>query len=244
MLPSYRPTPLEFAWQGVAWLNRNLLPRLLSVDTDLFAMQAATAGGCTQHRAGTGAGSMAGRRAQRRAGAAVQRPAPIPRYFLARRLPNFLMSAALTARRFRGWLRQPAGRFRGGLDDAASDKNTGAKMNPPNTIPSIVRSRPGRSAPRPRGRGVSGRPGPLPARPTRTRTAASLQEIVVTAERRGENLQNVAASVSAFDNQSIKELHIQKVEDPHTTRPVPGAQHRQSPGRSAAHAAWPRHEQW
>jgi iron complex outermembrane receptor protein len=50
--------------------------------------------------------------------------------------------------------------------------------------------------------------------------STGLAEIVVTAEKRGQNLQSLAASVAAFDNQAIKELHIEKIED--ITQVVPG----------------------
>jgi glycine/D-amino acid oxidase-like deaminating enzyme len=40
LLPDYRSTPLEYIWQGTAWLNSSLLPRVLLVDDGLMAVQA------------------------------------------------------------------------------------------------------------------------------------------------------------------------------------------------------------
>ncbi|MDP9083880.1 MAG: TonB-dependent receptor plug domain-containing protein, partial [Pseudomonadota bacterium] len=41
----------------------------------------------------------------------------------------------------------------------------------------------------------------------------ALDEIVVTAQKKTENLQDVPISISVFDNQTLEQLHIQNVDD-------------------------------
>jgi glycine/D-amino acid oxidase-like deaminating enzyme len=105
MLPAYRPTPLEYAWQGVAWLNGDFLPRLVSVAPDLYAVQACNGRGIAlntvvgRHLAGWLVGGRKGDLPLE-----IQQPQPISRYFLARHTPRFFMKAALVAQRIRGLL--------------------------------------------------------------------------------------------------------------------------------------------
>jgi glycine/D-amino acid oxidase-like deaminating enzyme len=121
MLPSYRPTPLEYVWQGVAWLNQDLLPRLVCAAPDLYAVQACNGRGLALN-------TVIGRDfaywlADGRMGdlaLELRQPQPIPRYFLARHAPGFLLRAALAAQRFRGLLPRPGYRSPGGADDEAS----------------------------------------------------------------------------------------------------------------------------
>jgi glycine/D-amino acid oxidase-like deaminating enzyme len=108
MLPAYRSTPLEYGWQGVAWLNQDLLPRLVSVAPELYAVQACNGRGIALN-------TVIGRHVAdwlvggRKGDLAIQMrpPQPISRYFLARHAPRFLMKAALVAQRFRGLLQSP-----------------------------------------------------------------------------------------------------------------------------------------
>ena len=110
-LPAWRTLPLEYTWQGVAWLNSDLLPRLVNVAPDLYAVQACNGRGLAfntvlgRHLGDWLAG---GRRGDLYL--ELRPPQPIHRYFLARHVPGLLMKAAIAAQRFRGSLRRPTSR--------------------------------------------------------------------------------------------------------------------------------------
>ncbi len=100
MLPAFRPTPLAYAWTGTAWLNSDLLPRVVSIDTGLFAVQACNGRGIALS---TVIGEAFGKwLADGGTGACpipIQRPRAIPGYVFARYVPSLLMKLTLTGRR-------------------------------------------------------------------------------------------------------------------------------------------------
>ncbi len=95
MLPAYGETALEYAWRGTAWLNSDLLPRILAVDHGLYAVQACNGRGLALS-------TIVGREAARLATqpetyqplVPVQKPRPVPGYALARHLPGLMMLGA------------------------------------------------------------------------------------------------------------------------------------------------------
>jgi glycine/D-amino acid oxidase-like deaminating enzyme len=94
-IPAYVETPLEYAWMGTAWLNSSLLPRIVSVDQGLFALQA-----CNGR--GIGLNAVIGREMARmleapgayEPGVPLERPRPVPGYTFARYVPGLMMAGA------------------------------------------------------------------------------------------------------------------------------------------------------
>jgi glycine/D-amino acid oxidase-like deaminating enzyme len=101
-IPGYTATPLDYAWKGTAWLNSDLLPRVLTVDEGLFAVQA-----CNGR--GIGLSTIVGREVARlatRPGAyqplvPLQKPQPVTGYALARHLPGLMMLGASLGQKLR-----------------------------------------------------------------------------------------------------------------------------------------------
>ncbi len=101
MIPSYRATPLDYAWKGTAWLNSSLLPRVLAIDEGLFAIQACNGRGLALT-------TIIGREV---AGMLtdpthaplipLERPRSVPGYSFARHLPSLIMAGAGLAKRAR-----------------------------------------------------------------------------------------------------------------------------------------------
>jgi glycine/D-amino acid oxidase-like deaminating enzyme len=100
MIPGYRGTPLEYIWQGTAWLNSTLLPRVLRVEGGLFAVQACNGRGIALN---TIIGRELGRwLADPNDGpllVPLERPQRIAAFMFARHLPNVMMSGATLAKR-------------------------------------------------------------------------------------------------------------------------------------------------
>jgi glycine/D-amino acid oxidase-like deaminating enzyme len=100
MIPEYRTTPLEFVWQGTAWLNSSLLPRVLRVDDGLLAVQA-----CNGR--GIGLNTIIGRELGRWLVSPtseaplvpLERPKPVAGFIFARYLPGLMMGGAAIAKR-------------------------------------------------------------------------------------------------------------------------------------------------
>lgn len=102
MLVSYRPLRLEHVWHGTAWVNSNLLPRLVRPDAGLIAIQA-----CNGR--GLGINTVIGREVAhmliepaRPAELGFTTPRRVSGFAFARHVPHLLMSAALVAKQVRG----------------------------------------------------------------------------------------------------------------------------------------------
>jgi glycine/D-amino acid oxidase-like deaminating enzyme len=100
LIPDYRSTPLEYIWQGTAWLNSSLLPRVLLVEDGLMAVQA-----CNGR--GIGLNSIIGRELGRwmvnpNEGVPMvplEKPKRVAGFVFARYLPELMMGGAAIAKR-------------------------------------------------------------------------------------------------------------------------------------------------
>jgi glycine/D-amino acid oxidase-like deaminating enzyme len=105
VIPDYRSTPLEYIWQGTAWLNSSLLPRVLAVEDGLMAVQA-----CNGR--GIGLNGIIGRELGRwmtEPGAGlpmvpIEKPKRVAGFIFARYLPELMMGGAAVAKRTMGRL--------------------------------------------------------------------------------------------------------------------------------------------
>ncbi len=101
-LPGFRAVPLEHAWTGVAWLNSDLLPRVVALDKGLFAVQACNGRGIALSTAiGHAFGKWLVAGATGLCAVPVQRPRAVRGYIFARYLPALLMRMSLAAQRVR-----------------------------------------------------------------------------------------------------------------------------------------------
>jgi len=100
LIPEYRSTPLEYVWQGTAWLNSSLLPRVLRVDDGLMAVQACNGRGIALN---TIIGRELGRWLADPKEAVPMVPMESPRrvagFIFARYLPELMMGGAAMAKR-------------------------------------------------------------------------------------------------------------------------------------------------
>jgi glycine/D-amino acid oxidase-like deaminating enzyme len=100
LLPDYSRTPLEYVWQGTAWLNSSLLPRVVLVEDGLMAVQACNGRGIALN---TIIGRELGRWLVRpREGpplVPLERPKPVTGFIFARYLPELMMGGAAIAKR-------------------------------------------------------------------------------------------------------------------------------------------------
>jgi glycine/D-amino acid oxidase-like deaminating enzyme len=98
-LTAYRETPLQYGWMGTAWLNSNLLARLVAVDHGLYAVQACNGRGLALN-------TIIGREVARLLEAPgaydpaipLEPPRRVPGYGLARHIPGLMMKSAAFAR--------------------------------------------------------------------------------------------------------------------------------------------------
>jgi glycine/D-amino acid oxidase-like deaminating enzyme len=101
-IPAYEATPLDYAWKGTAWLNSDLLPRILRVDEGLFAVQACNGRGIALSTIiGREAARLAIQPATYQPLVPLQRPRPVPGYAVARHLPGLMMLGAAVVKKFR-----------------------------------------------------------------------------------------------------------------------------------------------
>jgi glycine/D-amino acid oxidase-like deaminating enzyme len=99
-IPDYRSTPLEYIWQGTAWLNSSLLPRVLRVDEGLMAVQA-----CNGR--GIGLNTIIGRELGRWMAepndvspmVPIESPRRVAGFIFARYLPKLMLGGAAIAKR-------------------------------------------------------------------------------------------------------------------------------------------------
>jgi glycine/D-amino acid oxidase-like deaminating enzyme len=102
VIPGWRPLPLSHVWQGTAWINTSLLPRLIAVEEGLIAIQACNGRGLAIN-------SILGRDLARwldgpqsvRPPLPLEAPKRISGYFAARYAPRLIMAAALVGKRVR-----------------------------------------------------------------------------------------------------------------------------------------------
>jgi glycine/D-amino acid oxidase-like deaminating enzyme len=100
LIPDYRSTPLEYIWQGTAWLNSSLLPRVLLIEDGLMAVQA-----CNGR--GIGLNTIIGRELGRWLATPsdglpmvpIEKPRRVAGYIFARYLPELMMGGAGIAKR-------------------------------------------------------------------------------------------------------------------------------------------------
>lgn len=100
VIPDYRSTPLEYIWQGMAWLNSSLLPRVLSIEDGLLAVQACNGRGIAMNTiigrelacwmAAPGEGPPL---------VPMERPKKVAGFIFARYLPELMMGGAAMAKR-------------------------------------------------------------------------------------------------------------------------------------------------
>jgi len=101
-ISAYEATPLDYAWKGTAWLNSDLLPRILRVDEGLFAVQACNGRGIALSTIiGREAARLAIQPATYQPLVPLQRPRPVPGYAVARHLPGLMMFGAAVVKKFR-----------------------------------------------------------------------------------------------------------------------------------------------
>jgi glycine/D-amino acid oxidase-like deaminating enzyme len=101
MLHLEQPRRLEFIWHGTAWINQDLLPRLVGVADNLTAVQACNARGIALN-------TLLGREVARwlltpqsyTPALNFEAPRRIRGFGVARHVPQLLMSAAKIVRRF------------------------------------------------------------------------------------------------------------------------------------------------
>jgi glycine/D-amino acid oxidase-like deaminating enzyme len=102
MIPDFRPTPIEYAWSGTAWLNSDLLPRAVPLEKGLFAVQACNGRGIALS---TVVGHELGRwlAADGRDDCAIpiRQPRAVRGYIVARYLPDLLLKVSLATQRLR-----------------------------------------------------------------------------------------------------------------------------------------------
>ncbi len=95
MIPGYEATVLDHAWKGTAWLNSDLLPRVLNVDEGFLAVQACNGRGIALS-------TIIGREVARlltqpetyQPLVPLRKPRPVAGYGLARHLPGLMMLGA------------------------------------------------------------------------------------------------------------------------------------------------------
>jgi glycine/D-amino acid oxidase-like deaminating enzyme len=100
LIPDYRRTPLEYIWQGTAWLNSSLLPRVILVEDGLTAVQACNGRGIAMN-------TIIGRELGRWMTAPNDGPSMVPLesprrvagFVFARYLPELMMGGAAIAKR-------------------------------------------------------------------------------------------------------------------------------------------------
>lgn len=100
MIPGWRPMEMEHVWTGTAWLNTNLLPRLVRCDEGVVAVQACNGRGIAMS-------ALTGRDVAqwivdptRPTQLPMVRPKRVVGYFIARHIPRLMMIAAKLKRPF------------------------------------------------------------------------------------------------------------------------------------------------
>lgn len=105
MLEAYEPVKIEHLWEGVAWINSSLLPRIVSLDDGLLAVQACNGRGiATNAIVGREIARMLLSDGRYRPAIAVERPKRIGRVPFMRQAPGLMLRLGRTLRQARGRL--------------------------------------------------------------------------------------------------------------------------------------------
>jgi glycine/D-amino acid oxidase-like deaminating enzyme len=100
MIPDYSSTPLEYIWQGTAWLNSSLLPRVLRVDDGLMAVQACNGRGIALNTIiGRELGAWMADPKREQPMVPMESPKRVAGFFFTRYLPGIMMSGEAFAKR-------------------------------------------------------------------------------------------------------------------------------------------------
>jgi len=105
LLPDYRSTPLEYIWQGTAWLNSSLLPRVLLVEDGLMAVQACNGRGIGLNTIiGRELGQWLANPSDGLPMVPIEKPRRVAGFIFTRYLPELMMGGAAIAKRTLGRL--------------------------------------------------------------------------------------------------------------------------------------------
>lgn len=105
MLVAYEPVRIEHLWEGVAWMNSSLLPRVVTLGPGLLAVQACNGRGiATNAIVGRELSRMLLSEGAYRPTIAYESPNPIARVPFMRHVPDMLMRTALAVRQLRASL--------------------------------------------------------------------------------------------------------------------------------------------
>lgn len=105
MLVAYEPVRIEHLWEGVAWMNSSLLPRVVTLGQGLLAVQACNGRGiATNAIVGRELSRMLLSEGRYRPTIAYESPNPIARVPFMRHVPDMLMRTALAMRQLRASL--------------------------------------------------------------------------------------------------------------------------------------------
>jgi glycine/D-amino acid oxidase-like deaminating enzyme len=100
LIPDYVSTPLEYIWQGTAWLNSSLLPRVLLVDDGLTAVQACNGRGIALNTIiGRELGRWMANPYDGPPMVPIEEPKRVAGFVFARYLPELMMGGAAIAKR-------------------------------------------------------------------------------------------------------------------------------------------------
>jgi glycine/D-amino acid oxidase-like deaminating enzyme len=100
LIPDYVSTPLEYIWQGTAWLNSSLLPRVLLVDDGLTAVQACNGRGIALNTIiGRELGRWMANPYDGPPMVPIEEPRRVAGFMFARYLPELMMGGAAIAKR-------------------------------------------------------------------------------------------------------------------------------------------------
>jgi glycine/D-amino acid oxidase-like deaminating enzyme len=100
LIPDYPCTPLEYIWQGTAWLNSSLLPRVLLIEEGLMAVQACNGRGIAINTIiGRELGRWMAQPNDDLPLVPLQSPRPVTGFLFARYLPELIMGGAALAKR-------------------------------------------------------------------------------------------------------------------------------------------------
>jgi glycine/D-amino acid oxidase-like deaminating enzyme len=100
MIPDYRSTPLEYIWQGTAWLNSSLLPRVLRVDDGLLAVQACNGRGIALNTIiGRELGAWMADPKHGQPMVPIESPKRVAGFFFTKYLPEIMMGGEAIAKR-------------------------------------------------------------------------------------------------------------------------------------------------
>ncbi|MDG2520427.1 FAD-dependent oxidoreductase [Caulobacter segnis] len=105
MLDAYEPVRIEHLWEGVAWINSSLLPRIVALDEGLLAVQACNGRGiATNAIVGREIARMLLSDGRYRPAIAMERPGRIGRVPFMRHVPGLMLRLGRAMRQARGRL--------------------------------------------------------------------------------------------------------------------------------------------